>query len=89
MSTTRCPTCGHASAESTASAESDPSGPDPTVVSWFAAAGGGLAGDLHVSEVYLEYLRAGADEPVSRRRFLADLDFLGVEGDDDGNLAFG
>ena len=85
MSTTRCPTCGH---PSTASAESDQSPPDPTVVHWFAEAGGGLAGDLHVSEVYQQYLRACGDEPVSRRRFIADLDFLGVEADEDGNLAF-
>lgn len=85
MSTTRCPACGHLSTSS----EPDQSRPDPGVVRWFTESGGGLVGDLHVSEVYQGYLRSCTEAPVSRRRFTADLEHLGVEADDDGNLAFG
>lgn len=42
-----------------------------------------------MSEVYREYLQTCGGDPVSRRQFTADLDHLGVEADEDGNLAFG
>ncbi|MEZ0493243.1 hypothetical protein AB2L28_13455 [Kineococcus sp. TBRC 1896] len=67
-----CPTCGHALA-----AELQPA-PDVSVVRWFRDAPA-WSGMLSTDEVYGQYLRATDDAPVSRRRFVSDLAYLGVE----------
>jgi len=74
MTTHTCPACGHPSTPPA----SPVTAPDPSVVHWFRADPGWL-GALSTDEVYGTYLRATDDPPVSRRRFVEDLSYLGIE----------
>lgn len=71
-----CPACGHHF--STPAASADPTKPDPSVVQWFRGDPGWI-GEASTDEIYGNYLRATDGDPVSRRRFVADLGYLGVE----------
>jgi hypothetical protein len=73
MPETTCPRCGHHFTP----AHDDDVRPDLTVVRWLRDAA--WSGEMSTEEVYADYLRAcGDDAPVSRRRFVADLAYLGV-----------
>lgn len=75
MSDISCPACGH-TFPAPGSAVSD--APDPSVVEWFRI-DPGWTGEAATDEIYGNYLRATDGPPVSRKRFVADLDYLGVE----------
>jgi hypothetical protein len=75
MSETSCPTCGQTLQ---ATAPDVPTTPDPSVLDWFRA-GPRWIGETSTDEIYTSYLRAVEGVPVSRRRFVADLAYLGVE----------
>ena len=52
--------------------------PDPSVLEWFRA-GPQWIDEASTDEIYTGYLRAAEEAPVSRRRFVSDLAYLGVE----------
>ncbi|GAB3469915.1 hypothetical protein GCM10027519_42830 [Kineococcus endophyticus] len=72
MTHTPCPTCGLVPATQAETA------PDITVVQWFKSAPA-WSGQMSTDEVYGQYLRDSNEAPVSRRRFVSDLAFLGIE----------
>jgi hypothetical protein len=72
MTPPTCPHCGHVLAP-TAEAT-----PDVSVVQWFRSAPA-WSGMLSTDEVYGQYLRATDETPVSRRRFVSDLGYLGID----------
>jgi len=80
MSDTTCPRCGHRFMPP----PDDEIRPDPTVVRWLRDAVA-WSGEMATEEVYVDYLSSCGDAPVSRRRFVADLAYLGIpEALDDG-----
>lgn len=86
MSDATCPSCGHTFSPS-APDRAEHGAPDLSVVRWYRTDTSWL-GELSVDEVYAGYLRATDGVPVSRRRFVADLAYLGVEEvlDDDTRM---
>ena len=83
MSEITCPRCGHHFVPSSGE-EDRASRPDPSVVGWLRG-GAVWSCELATDEAYGDYLSSCGDAPVSRRRFVADLAFLGVpEVLDDG-----
>jgi hypothetical protein len=66
MSDTSCPTCGQTLTRSAATSEG-------------FRTGAGWTGEAATDEIYTSYLRSAGEAPVSRRRFVADLAYLGVE----------
>jgi hypothetical protein len=79
MSDTTCPQCGHRFTPPS----DDKTRPDPTVVRWLRDAVA-WSGEMATEEVYLDYLKSSGDAPVSRRRFVVDLAYLGIEEVFDG-----
>ncbi|GAA1436965.1 hypothetical protein GCM10009616_37910 [Microlunatus lacustris] len=74
MSATNCPACGYTFSPP----ESDAvAAPDLSVVQWFRV-DPGWTGEASTDEIYSNYLRA-TEAPVSRKRFVADLAYLGIE----------
>ena len=80
MSVITCPQCGH----HFPSPREDETNPDPTVVRWLREAVA-WSGEMATEEIYNDYLRACGDAPVSRRRFVADLAYLGIDEVLDGD----
>ena len=66
---------------------SDEIRPDPTVVRWLREAVA-WSGAMATEEMYVDYLSSCGDAPVSRRRFVADLAYLGIPEvlDDDTHM---
>ena len=80
MSDITCPRCGH----HFASPSQDETPPDPTVVRWLRNAAA-WSGEMATEEMYVDYLGSCGDAPVSRRRFVADLAYLGIHEVLDGD----
>jgi hypothetical protein len=78
MSDVNCPNCG----DEISAAESHR--PDATVVRWLAEEAV-WSGEAPTDEMYGDYLRSCVDDPVSRRRFVADLAYLGIHEVLDGD----
>ncbi|GIM96305.1 hypothetical protein [Paractinoplanes toevensis] len=83
MSDTTCPRCGH---HFTPPSKNEIR-PDPTVVRWLQEAVA-WSGAMATEEMYVDYLSSCGDAPVSRRRFVADLAYLGIPEvlDDDTHM---
>ena len=73
MSETTCPQCNHRFISHTEGEIR----PDPTVVRWLREAVT-WSGEMSTGEVYTDYLNSCGEAPVSRRRFVADLGYLGI-----------
>lgn len=81
MPTTTCPACNHTFDPANVESESTS---DPSVQHWFTS-DNSSSGPISTTEAYTAYLRSIDGPPVSRKRFVADLAYLGVEEvNDDG-----